>query len=81
MKNGIRATYMVVAGAIAIGGLAYGIGVGTSKVHRSPEFQDIESRVRAVEKLCERWDERWLNLEKWMIRIETKVDDLNRSKE
>lgn len=78
MTNGasIKSVYLVVAGAIAIGSLCFSIGMAVGPEHKE-EMKEFEERVSKLEKLCERWDERWLNLQTWMARIDSRLQHMN----
>lgn len=66
-SKGIKLVSIFIMSLVTVGSLAFAVGNGSSK--------KLRERLTAVEKLCERWDERWKNLEKWMIRIESKIDE------
>ena len=89
MKNGsIRTAYMVVAGVITISSVSFTIGSGRNKRDvesisttikaEQNESQKRELRIQVLERLCERWDERWTNLQAWMARIDAKLEQINK---
>ena len=72
--KGVRMASVFIMSAITIGSLAF--AVGRSAGSNDGPNKELRERLTVVEKLCERWDERWRNLEKWMIRVESKLDNV-----
>ena len=73
MKDGaVQKVYMLVAGAVTIASVSLSIGMGIGR-SETPNQVRLEERVAAMEKLCERWDERWTNIQSWMARIDAKL--------
>lgn len=72
--KGVRLVSIFVMSCITVASLAFAIGRSAGS-NDSPG-KELRERLTVVEKLCERWDERWKNLEKWMIRIESKLDSV-----
>lgn len=73
MKDGpIRTLYMVIAGAITVASASVSIGMAMGKA-TTPTQEKLEGRIQTLERLCERWDERWTNLQGWMTSIDAKL--------
>jgi hypothetical protein len=66
---------MVVAGAVTIASVSLSIGMGIGR-SQTPSDEDLEKRVSCLEKAYERWDERWINLQSWMARIDAKLTQM-----
>jgi len=85
-NNGLRAIYMILAGAVTIGSLCFTIGaakgrgdvitLAASLKVQEEAAQKRELRIQVLERLCERWDERWTNLQGWMARIDAKLEHM-----
>ena len=75
MKNSTKYSifYYIVAGSIAIGSLCFSIGKSTART-ASPE---LNGRVKSLELIMARWDERWKFVEDKLASIDRKLDELN----
>lgn len=89
MKDGsIRTAYMVIAGVVTVASLSFTVGSAGSRRDivainaniraEQKASQKRELRIQVLEKLCERWDERWMNLQGWMARIDAKLEQMNK---
>jgi len=65
--------YYIVAGSIAIGSLCFSIGKSTARTV-SPE---LNGRVKSLELIMARWDERWKFVENKLTSMDRKLDELN----
>lgn len=75
MKNNAkyRVFYYIIAGSIAIGSLCFSVGKSTAKTN-SPE---LNGRVKSLELIIARWDERWKFIESKLSSIDRKLDELD----
>lgn len=71
-SNGVKTVYMVIAGAITVASASVSIGMAMGKAN-TPAQEKLEGRIQTLERLCERWDERWTNLQGWMTSIDAKL--------
>lgn len=77
--KGVSLASLFVMALIAVASLSFTIGdhVGGESEVSLERMDLLAERVGTLEKLCERWDERWKNIEKWMIRIDSRIESLN----